>query len=104
MPEDEITSRPSKATPVEPGEPQKAESVTGRPNDQPLDDQAVQNSTFGSRAKGDDGRAKGGSHPNNTSFAERAKERQASEKRIASASNKAVQPADAEAKTAKKAK
>ena len=44
--ETEVVTRPSKATPLAPGEPVGAEGVTGRPADQSPD-----NSTFASRAK-----------------------------------------------------
>lgn len=59
---------------VEPIEPHEVPAVTGRPNDIPIrkPEDAIGASTF----------------------AERAKQRQASEKRIASAQNKAVQSSD----------
>lgn len=44
--DDAPVTRPSKATPLAPGEPVEVEAVTGRPVDE-----APDNSTFGSRAK-----------------------------------------------------
>lgn len=78
MPKDDdetpVDPRPTRGTPVEAADPVEEVAVTGRPNDEP--------------------------GPNAT-FAERAKARQASEKRIAEAQNKAVQSADT--KSVKKA-
>ena len=44
--ENEVVTRPSKATPLGPGDPVEAEAFTGRPADT-----APENSTFASRAK-----------------------------------------------------
>lgn len=75
---EEIVHRPTKGTPVEAGDPVEYDAVNGRPNDTPIHDRppAVTGSTF----------------------ADRAKARQASEKRIAAAQNKAVRPAESKAK------
>ncbi|MCA1569790.1 MAG: hypothetical protein LC798_05595 [Chloroflexi bacterium] len=65
---DDIVSRPTRGTPIEPGDPVEEVAVTGRPADEP---------------------------PDNSTFAARAKARRASEKRISGAENKAVQSATA---------
>lgn len=98
--------RPSKATPVEAADAQKEESVTQRPNDLKREQPpaALANTSFADRQKA----RKSGEPVRPTSepiadgksstFADRAKARRASEKRVASASNKAVSRSDVDSK------
>jgi hypothetical protein len=76
---DTFVGRPSKATPLQAGDPVEQEAVTGRPNDIPIDKPQPP--------------AGGGS-----TFASRRAAREVSEKRIASAQNKAVKPQQASTK------
>lgn len=102
----DTAGRPSKATPIAPGDAERVEGVTGRPNDLRRDRPApaLANSTFADRAKSaesgkpvqptGDPAAPG----HNSTFAERAKAAKASVKRVAEAQNKAVNNDDAASK------